>query len=376
MAGLYLHIPFCSRKCPYCDFFSVQGDSADIQEYVGLLIRQLTQAAVRGWKHPVESIYFGGGTPSLLTPQQVTDILTAIRRDFTVAADVEVSLEANPGTVTREILSGYRSAGVNRLSLGLQSCDRKQLRTLGRLHTREEGFEAITWAREAGFDNLSLDLMFALPGQSIPDLEEEISTFLGFQPEHLSCYGLTAEPQTPFHKQVLNKELVLPDEELYAEAFLLLHNRLKTDGYLHYEIANYAREGATCRHNFNYWQRGPYLGIGAGAHSFFSDGWGSRWQNPPDLQRYRQMTTAHQNPMECLETFSRNSALHETVYLALRTHRGIDNTELVQNFGNRLEELFPEAIEQSAQWLFQHDQRWSFTPEGWLLFDRLILPFL
>jgi oxygen-independent coproporphyrinogen-3 oxidase len=376
LSGLYLHIPFCLRKCPYCDFFSQVSNQDNIQQYVSLLTSHIKQAACKGWAHPVETIYFGGGTPSLLTPQQVALILNSIQQNFSVSSNVEVSLEANPGTVSLESLTGYHSAGVNRLSLGLQSCCDKQLKQLGRLHSNDESREAITWVRKAGFDNLSLDLMFALPGQNHKELNDEINNFLDFQPDHFSCYGLTAEPGTPLHNQVEQRELILPEEDFYADAFMLIHSRLTEAGYEHYEIANYGKKDFACRHNLNYWQRQPYLGIGAGAHSFFADEWGSRWQVPADLNRFRETVENDTEPMQCLESFTRDSALRETIYLALRTRRGVDDTTLSEEFGTTLEESFPEAINQSSSWLVQHNGRWSFSTEGWLLFDHLILPFL
>ena len=376
MAGLYLHIPFCSQKCPYCDFFSVEAGEADITEYPSLLKRHLTWAAEHGERQPIETIYFGGGTPSLLSPQAVAEILQTANQAFDVSKNAEITLEANPGTVSQRSLSGYRNAGVNRLSLGLQTCSDNQLALLGRLHNRKDGVDACNWARQAGFDNLSLDLMFALPGQTAAALEEDLCNYLELAPEHLSCYGLTAEPGTPFQQRVSSGEMALPDEEFYADAFMLIHERLAGAGYEHYEIANYAREGYTCRHNLGYWQRRPYLGIGAGAHSFRNAQWGSRWEVPADLAAYRQALHDRQDPMRCLETFDDQSALHETIYLALRTRRGIADDELRQRFGCTLQEAFPEATAASAQWLTSKDGHWSFTPAGWLLFDHLILPFL
>ncbi len=279
MVGLYLHIPFCRRKCVYCDFYSVEAATTELQSYPDLLIRHLERIAGQGrWQHPFDTIYFGGGTPSLLAPQSIDAILQAIDHNFNLANDVEISLEANPGTVTIESLTGYRSAGINRLSLGLQTCNDQLLKCLGRLHDRRQGLQSFESARQAGFDNISLDLMFALPEQSLTALEEDLQVYLDLAPEHFSCYGLTAEPGTPLHARVVSEALALPDEDFYADAFMLIHDRLSAAGYGHYEIANYARDDFECRHNAGYWQRLPYLGIGAGAHSFLNDGWGSRWE--------------------------------------------------------------------------------------------------
>jgi oxygen-independent coproporphyrinogen-3 oxidase len=376
MAGLYLHIPFCRRKCPYCDFFSTPATEALLETYPDLLIRHLAWASEHGWTGSFDTIYFGGGTPSLLPPKAIADILHTVDQRFGLTHNAEITLEANPGTVTQDNLSGYRNSGINRLSLGLQTCNDKQLTNLGRLHNRQEGLDAIDLVRDVGFDNLSLDLMFALPGQTISELEDDLQTYIELAPEHLSCYGLTAEPQTPLHQRVVSGSLTLPDEDFYADAFMLIHEQLAAAGYEHYEIANYARDSYTCRHNLGYWQRRSYLGVGTGAHSFCAQQWGSRREVPADLTGYRQALDVGLDPTKHLETFDRETALRETVYLALRTRRGITDTELQKRFGTTLQETFPEAIAASTEWLHNDDGRWSLTPSGWLLFDRLILPFL
>lgn len=375
-SALYIHTPFCRRKCPYCDFFSVPATKSQLESYPNLLIRHLVWASEHDWSGPFNTVYFGGGTPSLLSPRAVAEILKAVDQQFGLTHDAEITLEANPGTVSQKSLSGFHDAGINRLSLGLQTCNDKQLTLLGRLHDHLQGVNAVTWARKAGFDNLSLDLMFALPGQTSGELEDDLQSYLELGPEHLSCYGLTAEPGTPLQQRVVSGDLILPDEDFYADAFMLIHERLVSAGYDHYEIANYARDGHASRHNLGYWQRRPYLGIGSGAHSFQDVQWGSRWEVPSDLIAYQQALDDQQEPMLCLETFARESALSETLYLALRTRRGISDRELQQRFGCTLQEAFPEALAANTQWLVNNAGHWSLTPSGWLLFDHLILPFL
>jgi len=376
MLGLYLHIPYCLRKCLYCDFFSIAASPFVLDEYQLLLAMQIEWAAAHGWHGPVSSIYFGGGTPSLLSPAAVAHLLRTIDASFGLAGDVEISLEANPGTINRKNLAGFRAAGVNRLSLGLQSFNDRHLTLLGRQHDRYQGLEAVKMARAEGFDNLSVDFIFALPGQSRSELESDLGAFVGLGVEHLSCYGLTAESGTPLARSVTRGDMQLPDEDFYADAFMLIHEQLVAAGYEHYEIANYAREGCTCRHNLGYWRRQPSLGIGAGAHSLITEGWGSRWMVPADVDAYRHALRQDQEPMQCLEIFDRDSALSETVYLAMRTRRGISDAELIHRFGITLQEAYPDAVAANRQWLFQADNHWVLTPEGWLLFDRLILPFL
>lgn len=376
MNALYLHIPFCRRKCPYCDFFSVAEDQAQLEGYIGLLLRHLQLVAERGASGPFETVFFGGGTPSLLPAAAVAQILASARELFGFAPDAEISLEANPGTLTAASLEGYRQAGVNRLSLGVQSLQPENLQRLGRIHDAVQAREAVALARAAGFSNLSLDLIFGLPGQDLADLQTELGDFLALEPEHLSVYGLTIEDQTPFHHQHRRGELSLPEEETAAAMFLDLHQRLSSRGYEHYEISNYARPGFACRHNQRYWRRQPYLGLGAGAHSFQADDWGSRWSVPPNLELYASALTAGHDPAEPLESFDRQGAMAETLYLGLRTAEGVTEVDFRARFGLGVGEAFPDAVTQTADHLSLRDGRWRLSPAGWLLFDHLILPFL
>jgi len=376
MPGLYLHIPFCRRKCPYCDFFSVAAGDPLVDAYPDLLCRHLDWAADHGWQGPFATVYFGGGTPSLLPPPAIAGLLATVTRRFSLDSAAEITLEANPGTVTAASLAGYRAAGINRLSLGLQSLDPHQLGTLGRQHGCAEGLQAVPWARRAGFANLSLDLIFALPGQTLNGLASEIDRYLELAPEHLSCYGLTAEPGTPFHHRVRAGEVSLPDGEFYADAFLLLHERLTAAGYEHYEIANYARPGHACRHNLGYWQRRPYLGVGAGAHSFRDVGWGERWSVPPALAAYGDALHRRQDPAERIEAFDRGGALSETLYLGLRTRAGVGDAAFRARFGCTVTEAFPAEVARLRPWLVQEAGSWRMSVDGWLLYDRLIQEFL
>lgn len=376
MSSLYLHIPFCRRKCPYCDFYSIPEDRVRLAGYGDLLIRHL-HLAHRQWSEgPFSTIFFGGGTPSLLSPDVVGRVLREVRIFFGVRTEAEISLEANPGTVSAATLSGYREAGINRLSLGVQSLQPENLQLLGRIHSVAEARRAVKLARAAGFDNLSLDLMFALPGQTVADLHREIDLLLDLAPEHLSCYGLSVEEQTPFHHLHRRGGLELPEEERYAELFLTLHERLTRSGFEHYEISNYARPDRHCRHNLGYWQRQNYLGVGAGAHSFAAHGWGSRLAVPPDLDRYARLLAADIDPAEHLETFDRRGAMAETLYLGLRTATGVNDDRFRQRFGLGVAEAFPAAKEKAGRHLRMQDENWSFDVDGWLLYDHLITPFL
>ena len=372
MTGLYLHIPFCLRKCPYCDFFSVPHHGTAVAKYVQWLSADLLQATDR-WSGPISTLFFGGGTPSLLTPNEVAELLSQVDDRFGFAADAEISLEANPGTLDVEKLTGYRQAGVNRLSIGLQSLDDERLARLGRLHDTATGLQAVHDARVAGFDNISCDLMFAVPGQTVKDLAADLDRLLDITPEHIAVYGLTVEAGTPFAEQQTRGELSLPDEDAYIAAYRLLHDRLNMAGYEHYEISNFARSGKRCRHNQLYWQRQPVLGLGAGAHSFQAEQWGCRLAIPNDLPAYQADLQAGRDPSRLIETFDRQGAMIETIYLGLRTADGVDDHAFADRFGCSVEVAFPQAIERCQPQLQKVGGHWRFDLEGWLLYDTLLL---
>ncbi|MCW8858338.1 MAG: radical SAM family heme chaperone HemW [Deltaproteobacteria bacterium] len=377
MSSLYLHIPFCSKKCPYCDFFSQVGQQQQLDEYVELLRRDIL-IVKKGHPQnpPFATIYFGGGTPSLLSAKQINLLLTDINGTFGIEPEAEITLEANPGTLQLEQLIAYRQAGVNRLSLGIQSLNDQKLQLLGRIHIAEQARKSVAMSRKAGFHNLSLDLMFALPGQSLQALEQELSQLLGLEPEHISIYGLTFEDGTEFARRLKSGDISSCEEGLYAEQYHLVHETLIKAGYEHYEISNFARPGFRCRHNQTYWQRTTCLAVGAGSHQFIDQTWGERWQVPPDLARYKELLRKNINPSQLLETFDQQGAMKECLYLALRTSDGLDLPYFEQRFGFRAEDLFTQAFRKAQPYLKSDDQRWYFDLEGWLLYDHLISHFL
>jgi oxygen-independent coproporphyrinogen III oxidase len=376
VTSLYIHVPFCRSKCPYCDFFSVAGQEDVLRTYPEKLCRHLEIAERWGWRGPLDSIFFGGGTPSLLTPEEIGRVLDSATRAFGVADGAEISLEANPGTLSLSALCGFRSAGINRISIGVQSLNPGNLKLLGRSHSPADARRAFTMARKAGFENISCDLIFSLPGQDLCDLRTEVEEIIALGPEHLSCYGLTVEDGTPFHHLHLEGGLALPDEASGAEHFSSLHHWLDDAGYSHYEISNYARPGLECRHNLGYWNRENYLGIGAGAHSFCGKGWGSRRAVPGDLDIFAADLAAGADPSVMLERFDRRGAMAETLYLGLRTGKGVENEAFRKRFGVGVAEAFPQAVAHAADRLSLREGRWRFDLEGWLLYDHLITPFL
>lgn len=353
------------------------ADPALLGEYPDLLIAQLElESRLHRWQGPFSTVFFGGGTPSLLPPEAIGRILQQADRLFGLTPSVEISLEANPGTVSPDSLSGYRAAGVNRLSFGVQSLNDAYLKRLGRIHTAADSYNAVRWARQAGFDNLACDQIFALPHQSPQTALADLKDLLQLDPQHLSCYGLGIEPDTPFSQQLHSGALIPATEEVYAETFCQLHAQLATAGFEHYEISNYARDGQYCLHNRNTWQRQAYLGLGPGAHSFCSNDWGERRFVPPDLEAYRVAVTSQLDPSASIETFDRLGAMAESAYLGLRCTEGVNDAAFLARFGTPFAAAFPQAIARCGEHLTLQQGHWCLDLQGWLLFDHFILGFL
>jgi len=328
--SLYVHIPWCVRKCPYCDFNS-HAARAEIpeQQYVDALLRDLEQDLPRAWGRTVHSIFIGGGTPSLFSPEAIDRLLSGLRARLPLDQDIEITLEANPGTVELERFKGFRAAGVNRLSIGIQSFEPEKLLALGRIHGRDEALRAAGAARAAGFDNFNLDLMFGLPQQTVEQALADIRTAIGLGPTHLSVYQLTIEPNTLFHA----RPPVLPDDDSTWEMQSRLQAELATAGYRQYEISAYAKPGYECRHNLNYWKFGDYLGIGAGAHAKITGGGAIRrlWKvkQPNDYLR----TAGTPAGIGGEDRLSREHIVTEFMMNALRITAGIPSRLFAERTG-------------------------------------------
>lgn len=316
--SLYLHIPFCVRKCAYCDFPSHAGREKDIPAYIEALRGEIAEAGKRWADRRVETVFFGGGTPSILTGAQMNALMDAVFSAFVVSENAEISMEANPGTLTPEKLAAYRSAGINRISIGVQALNDRLLQNIGRIHTREEAVQAVSMAQEAGFENINIDLMYGLPGQSEADFEDTLRQALSLPIQHLSMYSLIVEEGTPLFRRVEQGEEIPGDEETLS----MQHTAAKIaaeHGLLRYEISNYARPGFECRHNMVYWRRGEYLGLGCAAHSMMEE---TRFSNTASLHEYLSGTReADRQPLH------QTDALEETIMLSLRTAEGMDMDE-------------------------------------------------
>lgn len=375
---LYLHIPFCQHKCPYCAFVSSPGSKSEISSYVNLLLKELESDATRFPSGRIDSIYFGGGTPSLLTPQQVARIVERIAQLLKAGADTEITLEANPGTVNREQLAQLYTAGINRLSFGVQSFDDRMLNVLGRIHSADQAREAISDARAAGFRNIGIDLIHGLPGQTVEMWQNDLRVALAQGTEHLSVYGLTVEEGTPFAER-FDDHHNLPDSDLSADMFETADDMLRSAGYEHYEIANFALPGFRSRHNSGYWRRDGYLGLGLGAHSFIrQEEFGVRFGNPSDPELYAAEIESGKISRCQVTTLSREDAVSEFMFLGLRMSDGVSFSEFRQQFGESLQTLFSPALEKlSAAGLISQDrERLRLTRKGMLLSNQVFSMFL
>lgn len=373
---LYIHVPFCVEKCHYCAFISSPPQNGELGEYPDLLIRELRCHPSGG--EALASIYFGGGTPSLLQPQQLARLLEEINKHFGISSDAEITLEVNPGTVDQSSLKGFRAAGVNRLSLGIQSFDVNFLKCLGRIHSAEQSRRAFQDIRAAGFSNVSIDLIHSLPNQTLAQWQTELNHALNLDPEHISIYGLTIEEGTPFAHSYPGNSPALPDEDLSADMFDLADALLTGSGFEHYEIANYARSGYQSQHNNGYWRRDGYLGLGVAAHSFLREGYGIRFSNPDTLEEYLRGVLSGQLPRIGEQQLTRHDAIAEYMFLGLRLAEGIDLNHFEREFGVPLQSVYGSVIPELAGLglLVQSENTITLTKRGMLLsnqvFSRLI----
>lgn len=343
---LYLHIPFCVKKCNYCDFLSAPAGEETRAAYVDALLEE-----IRGFDEPedyeVVTVFFGGGTPSILPGQAIFRIMEALREKFSFRKGAEITLEANPGTVDKEKLSFYKKAGINRLSFGLQSADAEELKKLGRIHTWEKFLESFQLAREAGFSNINVDLMSALPGQTKESWEKTLRQVLVLQPEHISAYSLIIEEGTPFY-QLYEKDVerrdageepeLIPSEEEERAMYEATGRILKEQGYLHYEISNYAKPGCECRHNLGYWQRRDYLGFGLGASTLLNP---VRYKNTEDLEAYLGGDFSKKE----FFVLTKDNQIEETMFLGLRVLEGVSKEQFREQFSCELRVVYRKELE-------------------------------
>jgi oxygen-independent coproporphyrinogen-3 oxidase len=335
--GLYVHVPFCVSKCAYCDFASYAGREADIPRYVDAVVREITRRGAKTGHPRADTIFLGGGTPSLLDESQATRILDALHEAFSIDEGAEITCECNPGTLSMPFARALHKAGVNRLSLGAQAKQTRLLRLIGRIHAWEAVIASVETASEAGFDDINLDLMFGLPSQTASELRETLEAAIELSPTHVSCYGLMVEDGTPICHDVATGKLALPDEETEREMYELARRTLAEHGFEQYEISNFAREGHICRHNVGCWTRSPYLGFGCAAHSFFDE---CRAMNPAELDAY----LAGKAPET--ERISTDKSRFESMMLGLRMTRGVRDEDFARMHGMNIREAFGEKLDE------------------------------
>lgn len=377
---LYVHIPFCVQKCLYCDFLSMPVDESVRRHYVNQLIEEIEQKAENYKAYQVTSLFFGGGTPSILSETQITEMMEALQKNFSIKSDAEITIECNPGTLTRQKIAEYKASGINRISLGLQSAKNQELKKLGRIHTFEEFLHNYDLVRKSGFDNVNVDVMSALPGQTVSDWEYTLKEVISLRPEHISAYSLIIEEGTPFYQSYAADEqrreegeepLFLPDEETERAMYRLTGELLLEKGYERYEISNYAKKGRECRHNIGYWTRKNYLGLGLGSASLVEN---VRFSNTSDLKEYLNGMFKPQEK----EVLERKEQMEEFAFLGLRMMEGISRKRFAQIFGVEIEAVYGDVIQRMTKLglLKQQTGNIFLTEEGISVSNYVMSEFL
>ncbi len=367
---LYVHIPFCVRKCQYCDFLSGPSDEETKDRYIEALLKEI-RAAEHTEDYEIVSVFIGGGTPSALKAEAIASIMRTLQEQFFFCEDAEVTIEANPGTVDLKKLTIYRNVGINRLSLGLQSTDAEELKLLGRIHSYEEFLKSYEWAREVGFSNINIDLMFAIPGQTGEAWRQHLYQVAELNPEHISAYSLIIEEGTPFAEQNLD----LPDEDTEYQMYEDTAEILERYGYRQYEISNYAKQGYMCRHNAGYWQRREYLGFGLGASSLYG---GMRFSNTHQMQEYLKESRNPDQIRQDVTVLSRNERIEEFMFLGLRMTEGISEKKFEENFDVRLMDVYGDILQKYEETGFMEhiETKWRLTRKGIHVSNHILADFL
>ena len=374
--GLYIHIPYCIHKCGYCDFNSHPIKHDEMDHYIDALVAEMKHyAKIYSNTNIIKTIFLGGGTPTTLTVYQLERILKECVKEFKVAPDAEITIEANPATIDIEQMKSIRQTGYNRISIGVQSFDKTELKLLDRAHGPEEVHSTVDCARKAGFDNLSLDLMFAIPNQSLSSWESNLDKALEKNPEHLSTYNLTIEQGTAFSKLQSNGKLIMPEDGHQLELYKKTIERLTKKGFHHYEISNFARQGKECKHNITYWENTNTLGLGAGASSYIN---GTRFKNINLPAHYIRQVKEGKTAVEHSETLEPRQAMGETIMLGLRLLQGISIHQFERRFQVSFINLFKNIIHslKEKELILIEDDRLRLSPKGLFLADSVILEFI
>lgn len=382
--SIYIHIPFCVRKCLYCDFLSAPASGETMEAYASCLCREIEAAGKLYPDHEVRTVFFGGGTPSILKKERICQIMEVLRRAFSLAEDAEITIEVNPGTVDADKLAAYYAAGINRLSIGVQSLQENELQALGRIHSAEDFFQTYSMAIKSGFNNINVDLMSAIPEQTLESCQDTLRQLLSLDrpPSHISAYSLIIEEGTPFYENTP----VLPDEEMDRIFYKITNDILKAAGYHRYEISNYAREGCECRHNRVYWERGEYLGFGIGAASLMQE---TRFSNIRDLQTYLKLLSGEaadgpstgqltEHLRQEVSHLTEREQMEEFMFLGLRLTEGVSKKRFFKTFGKKFTDVYPGISEKLIRegLLVQEGDRLKLTELGLDVSNRVMAEFL
>lgn len=359
--NLYLHFPFCQQKCFYCDFFSLSNQEYLIDEYCQSLIKEIKLYRKKLGNYPIESIYFGGGTPSLVDPKNLARILDSIRENFQVNDKTEITIETNPDSLSKKKLKNYLDMGINRLSIGIQAWQNDLLKLIGRTYKIEVLLQAYKWAREIGFQNINLDLIFALPTQTIEQWQETLEQVINLKPEHIACYSLEWDNHSQFGNQLQNGKMKMASEKLDRRMYRLACQKLKKAEFEQYEISNFAKEGFVCRHNADFWANKDYLGLGVAATSRISN---QTWQNLKNIKLYCQKLQAGELTIEKIEAINKKEKLANQISLALRTNKGIERKFLDEKKVQKL--IKNKLVKQKEDFV-------SLTPKGKDLLNQVLL---
>lgn len=389
---LYIHIPFCVKKCAYCDFLSGPATKAEMDAYVEALLNEIEAAGIYRDTYEVTTAFLGGGTPSMLQKEQTVQIIEKLKEVFVFREDAEITMELNPGTADEEKLLAYRKAGINRLSIGLQSADDRELKVLGRIHTFQKFRETYAWARKAGFENINVDLISAVPGQTEASYERTLQKVMELQPEHISAYSLIIEEGTPFYEMYGEEAdtgncLKLPDEDTERKMYQRTKELLEEHGYHRYEISNYAKEGKECRHNIGYWERKEYLGFGIGAASLMDE---TRFANTDDRSYYIEalrfeeskkpgsLESALDKIRTEAEYLQEEEQMSEMMMLGLRMMRGVSEKVFEEKFGKTMKSVYGDVIGKYIRYgmLKEENGYISFTEEGISVSNPILADFM
>ena len=366
-AGLYIHIPFCKVKCVYCDFYSITKKENQIPKFTECLLKEIDNYKHYKAKWKFDTIFFGGGTPSLLPAKYLEQILQKLHDTFDTSNVEEVSLEANPGEAPLQHLKDIKNLGVNRLSMGFQSFNDKILQQLGRLHKSNDCITTFKNARKAGFDNINTDMIFNIPGLSCNEWKKDLHTITDLDPEHISAYSLTVEPETKLFNLVKNKKVLMPIEDIDIEQFLATEEILSNNGYNHYEISNYCKETKECKHNLHYWKLSPYLSFGPSAHSYDLK---KRWWNVRSLEDYITLISSKKNPIQDRELLTREDNYNEIILNGLRLSNGI-NRELLKEYQDIINNESLERVNKKWDCILITNEKIKLTNKGFLFVDEI-----